>query len=537
MMKLNVVSVTSRTVSIEMEGTGCFYAEKKYDLYANSVRVGMTNKNVFTIGNLNPDSEYLISIKEANTGKTCGEISVRTAAETAVLNVRDFGARGDGENNDTLPIQAAIHACPEGGRVLLPEGTYLSHPIFLKSNITLEIEKGAVLLGAKEQNMYPVLPGLIKCGKDRRDYYLGSWEGEPAGIFASLITGIGVKNVNIIGEGMIDGNADFNTWWHEAKIKKVAWRPRTLFLNRCENILIESLTIKNSPSWTIHPLMSKNLKFIGLNIENPKDAPNTDGLNPESCRDVLIAGNRFSVGDDCVAIKSGKYNAKRRFLVPSENIFVRNCLMESGHGAVVIGSEMSGGVKNVHVERCLFCGTDRGIRIKTRRGRGSDGVIDEIYSSAIKMNKVLTPFTINCFYFCDADGKTEYVWRKDKLPVDERTPFVGKIYFKDITCVDAQVAAGFMYGLPEMKIEKVVMENVYVHFDAGAKPDYPEMMSFIEPMCKNGFYFNNIKTLIIKNVIVENAVTKPFIKLNIENDYCEGEGNYGDQAYQSSRRF
>ncbi|MFU0782656.1 MAG: Polygalacturonase [Thermoanaerobacterium thermosaccharolyticum] len=519
MVKLNVVSVTSRTISFEINTREPYYTGNKYLLYLNSTDLGKVDKNVFTIKNLDPDKEYSVSIKNIETGDA-DEIVLRTKPETAYINVRDFGANGDGKRIDTFSIQAAIISCPDGGRVFFPEGIYLTYPLFLKSNITLELGKGAVLLGAKEREMYPILPGEIDC-KKIEDSYLGSWEGEAKEIFASLITGIGVENVNIIGEGTIDGNSSFDTWWHEAKVKRIAWRPRTIFLNKCKNVLIEGITIKNSPSWTIHPLLSQNLKFINLNIENPKDAPNTDGLDPESCKDVVILGTRFSVGDDCIAIKSGKLATSRKLPVPSENLYIRNCLMEYGHGAVVIGSEMSGGVKNVHVDRCVFRKTDRGIRIKTRRGRGSTGIIDEIHASNIKMDKVLTPFTINSFYFCDADGKTEYVWSKEKLPVDDRTPYIGNIYLKDITCNHTQVAAGYMYGLPERKIEKVTMENIYIKFDLNAKPDYPEMLSFADEMCRNGFYLNNIKKLKLKNVIVENASTEPFIKLNIDEEYVE----------------
>ncbi|MEG6567343.1 glycoside hydrolase family 28 protein [Thermoanaerobacterium saccharolyticum] len=516
MKELNVISVTSTTISFELQGLEPYYLKEMYQLYVNSNYIGEVDRNVWTIKNLQPDSQYEITLKNEETGEKITAFA-QTNPETAYINVKDFGTVGDGKRLDTFSIQAAIMACPDGGRVYFPEGVYLTYPIFLKSNITLELEKGAVLLGAKEREMYPILPGEIESG-EFSNRYLGSWEGEANDMFASLITGISVENVNIIGDGVIDGNSSFDTWWQDAKVKRIAWRPRTVYLNKCKNVLIEGITIKNSPSWTIHPLMSQNLKFINLNIENPKDAPNTDGLDPESCKDVLIVGTRFSVGDDCIAIKSGKLSVSQKLPVPSENLLIRNCLMEYGHGAVVIGSEMSGGVKNVHVENCIFKKTDRGIRIKTRRGRGKTGVIDEIHATNIKMEGVLTPFTINSFYFCDADGKTEYVWSKEKLPVDDRTPYVGNIYLKNITCIDTQVAAGYMYGLPERKIERVDMENIYVSFDLNAKPDYPEMLSFVEKMYRNGFYLNNIKNLRLKNVAVEGALTEPFTKLNIDNE-------------------
>ncbi|EIV99558.1 glycoside hydrolase family 28 protein [Thermoanaerobacter siderophilus] len=516
MLKLNTVAVTSRTASLEIENDECYYVPNKMYVYVNDTKKYEVNTNVFTIKNLIPDTEYLIMVEDSVTLEKSDKVMIKTLEEKFMVNVRDFGAKGDGKTIDTSFIQAAIYSCPEGGRVFFPGGIYLTGPIFLKSNITLELSKDAVLLGANDRNLYPILPNTIKSQNSDEELYLATWEGEAAECFASLITGINIENVNIIGEGTIDGNANFETWWKEHKIKKGAWRPRTVFLNQCKNILIEGVTIKNSPAWTIHPFQSENLKFINLTIENPKNSPNTDGLNPEASKNVLILGCKFSVGDDCIAIKAGKFDMAQKLGKLTEKVFVRNCYMEYGHGGVVIGSEMSGGVKEVYVEKCIFNNTDRGIRIKTRRGRG--GFIDEIHADKIRMNRVKTPFTINSFYFCDVDGKTEYVWSKEKLPIDERTPYIGNIYLKNINCTDTQVAAGFIYGLPERKIEKVIMEEIYVDFDQNAKADYPEMLSFVEPMCKNGFYFNNVKYLKLKNVKVEKAETEPFIKLNIDEE-------------------
>lgn len=518
MLKFDVVSVTARTVALEVDNEECFYSPNRLNVYVNDEKVDEVNTNVFIIRNLMPNREYSVWLEDAVTGEKSERKVIRTKDETAVVNVKDFGAKGDGVSNDTSFIQAAIYACPPGGRVVFPQGIYLTAPVFLKSDITLELQRDAIIRGVKERELYPILPGALKSEDGEKDFYLASWEGNSAECFASLITGINVENVVITGEGTIDGNASFDTWWHEPKVKRIAWRPRTIFLSNCKNVLVEGITVKNSPSWTIHPLRCKNMKFIGLNIENPKDSPNTDGLNPESCDNVLILGVRFSVGDDCVAIKAGKRTADSSCsFEPSKNISVRNCLMEYGHGGVVIGSEMSGGVADVHVEKCIFNYTDRGIRIKTRRGRG--GYIDGIYATKIKMNGVGTPFTINSYYFCDPDGKTEYVWSKEKLPVDERTPHIGGIHLNNITCINTQIAAAFIYGLPEAKIDNVVLKDIYVHFDVNAQPGYAEMLSFIEPMCRNGFYINNVKCLEIKNVKVENQLTDALIKLNIDEEH------------------
>lgn len=302
-MNFNLVTATSTSASFEIENNKCFYLESTADVYMNNERILTTDKNVFTLNNLTPGTEYSIFIEDTESKAKSPVISIKTKLESAVVNILDFGAVGDGNHVNTAFIQAAIQVCPAFGRVIIPKGTYLTGPLFLKSNITLELEEGSVLLGLKEREHYPILKANISM--TNRDFYLGSWEGNEADCFASLITAINVENVNIIGKGTIDGNSDFDTWWFKAKEKRIAWRPRTLFLNACKNILVEGVTIKNSPSWTIHPLMSDHLKFINLSIENPFNAPNTDALDPESCKNVLILGDTFSVGDDCIAIKSG----------------------------------------------------------------------------------------------------------------------------------------------------------------------------------------------------------------------------------------
>ncbi|PJI07996.1 MULTISPECIES: glycoside hydrolase family 28 protein [Clostridium] len=512
-MNFNLIATTSTSASFEIENDECFYLKNKANVYINNKKVLEASQNVFTMNDLKPDTSYDIFVEDTETKCKSPIVNIQTEHESACINILDFGAVGDGKIVNTAFIQTAINICPDFGRVVIPEGTYLTGPLFLKNNITIELKEGAVLLGLKDRKDYPILKANITI--NNKDFYLGSWEGNEADSFASLITGIKVQNVNIIGKGTLDGNADTTTWWFKAKEKRIAWRPRTLFLNACKNVTIEGITLKNSPSWTIHPLMSSDLKFVNLSIQNPFDAPNTDALDPESCKNVLILGNTFSVGDDCIAIKSGKIDISKKNPVSSENIHIRNCNMQFGHGAVVLGSEMSSGIKSIFIEKCIFNSTDRGLRVKTRRGRGSKGIIDEIHMKNIKMNKVMTPFAINSFYYCDADGKTEYVWSKEKLPVDDRTPYIGSIYAEDITCTNAKVCAAFMYGLPEQKIGKVQMKNVSVDFDKNAEEGYPDMMSFLEPMKRSGMYFNNIKTLNLENVTVKNALTDEFTKLNI----------------------
>ncbi|WP_308415460.1 glycoside hydrolase family 28 protein [Sporanaerobium hydrogeniformans] len=466
-----------------------------------------------TISGLRPHTLYTIRLTSETEHKEWVQ-QIETTYETAVLNVRDFGAIGDGEHLDTQAIQAAIAAAPLGARIVLPPGVYKSTPIFLKSHITLELEEGAILLGDTRREAYSILPGVVE--KEKEDYYLGFWEGEPVACYASLVTGICIQDVKIIGKGIIDGNAQNSDWWVDAKVKRGAWRPRTIYLVDCTAVTIEGITIQNSPSWTIHPIRCKDMQFINLSLINPKDSPNTDGINPESSSDIEIVGVRFSLGDDCVAIKSGKYTLPPERRLASKKITIRNCFMEFGHGAVVIGSEMSGGVKQVKVERCLFKNTDRGIRIKTRRGRGSTAIIDDIVVKNIKMDGVLTPFTINAFYFCDSDGKTEYVWSKEKLPRDERTPVIGKLSFENIECINVQVCAGFIYGLPEEKIQSLTFKNISVTFKEDAVPDYPEMLSFQEKIARTGFVFRNIIKLSLEQVSVAKQLGNPFLVEEVE---------------------
>jgi len=237
-----------------------------------------------------------------------------------------------------------------------------------------------------------------------------------------------------------------------------------------------------------------------MRVENPKDSPNTDGCDPDSCDGVRILGVDFSVGDDCIAIKSGKFELGMTYRTPSKNIRIRNCRMADGHGGVVLGSEMSGGIQNLEVKNCLFVGTDRGLRIKTRRGRGVSAVIDDVTFENIRMDGVLTPFVINMYYYCDDDGKTPYVWSKDPLPIDERTPRLGRFTFRDVVCTGAQVAAGFFYGLPEQPIGAVTLERVSVTFAAEAEPGFPAMMSHLEPMKRHGWIFRFVDHVTMTDV-------------------------------------
>ena len=205
-----------------------------------------------------------------------------------------------------------------------------------------------------------------------------------------------------------------------------------------------------------------------------------------------------------------------KYKTPATRHLIRNCLMEYAHGAVVLGSEMSGGIKDLTVSQCLFSHTDRGLRIKTRRGRGKYAVIDGVEFSNMKMDNVMTPIVMNMYYFCDVDGKTEYVWSKEPHPVDDRTPYLGEFTFRDIECVDCEWAAGYFYGLPEQPIASVTIENVIFSMKENASEGYPAMMSYIDKSCRQGLYFNCVKRVHLKNVTVTNHVGDAVITKNVD---------------------
>ncbi len=497
-MNFNVIFLNTRSCTIELENRTPYLSDEAYDIYVdNALYASNVKNNIYSIYDLHPNMEYNIKIVYSGIETTK---TIKTKYEVVTLDVKKFGAKGDGVSNDTNFIQACINACPDNGRVLISNGDYYTGPLFLRSNITIELTEKARLVGDIDRNNYPILPGVTLNTDEQDEYNLGSWEGNPLDCFASIITGINVSNVNIIGKGIIDGNAQNSDWWVDVRTKRIAWRPRGIFLNNCKNISFQGVTVTNTPSWNCHPYFSEDIRFINVNLISPSSSPNTDGCDPESCKNVDILGVYFSVGDDCIAIKSGKIYMGRKHKKPSENFNIRNCSMNFGHGAVVLGSEMSGGIKNINVSQCYFNETDRGLRIKTRRGRGKDAVIDGITFENIKMNEVLTPLVINMFYYCDPDGRTEYVWSKDSLPVDDRTPYLGKFHFKDIDCDNVNVAAGTFYGLPEQKIDEIIIENINFNYSKDPKEGIPAMMSFLDPMKGKGLIFYNVNKVKISDV-------------------------------------
>ncbi|MBS4215245.1 glycoside hydrolase family 28 protein [Neobacillus rhizophilus] len=500
-----------------------------YDVYVNGKLAGSSTPNEygiamsnFTVKDLKPNTMYSFKVvardAAGNHSNESAHVNIKTDVLGKVFNVKDFGAKGDGETKDTAAIQAAIDAASASPNsvVILPAGTYYSAPLNLKSNMTFEIQKDATLLGSRDVSDYPVI-------QDR-------WEGTTFHSYQSLIASQGAKNLKVIGEGTVDGNAgpikampsngidefgfpykkvtldgkyDYNNgkydpnaegketvyfnmglWWDNPKATNPATqtaRPRLVQFKDSENVLLQGLKITNSPSWTIQPLYSNNVVIDSVHVENPAvpvDAPNTDGVDPDSVDGLKIFGSTFNVGDDAIAIKSGKDAEGRQIGKPSQNIEIRNNIMKHGHGGVTIGSEMSGGVKNVVARDDIFDGTDIGIRMKTLRGRG--GTIENLTFDNIMMKDIAGDvFNIN----------SNYTSNGTPLPftgvIDETTPYIKNITIKNITAEGAQEAS-FFQGLYESPVDGLTLENVTVHAD---KP----------------LYFQYVKNITMKNVNINNG--------------------------------
>jgi polygalacturonase len=362
-------------------------------------------------------------------------------AKQVVCDARSMGATGDGQTKDTAALQRAIDQCAkgEGGVVHLTAGTYLSGPLALKSHVRLSIDRGATLLGSPDMEDFPI----------RAD---APWRR------VSLLHADNVVDIAITGEGTIDGNGKI--WWDAKALRKKgepeAPRPLLIDLTKSKQILIEGVTIQNSPQYNITTFLCNGLTVRNVTILNPgKGAPNTDGIDPFSTSHVLIEHTTIDTGDDNAAIKSGLVE-RGDPNVPSSDIVIRDCTFRAGHG-LSIGSETAGGVRNVTVERVTFTGTRQGIRIKSARGRGND--IGNFTYRDIKMDGVETPIEITNYY-------TGMVKDDPGQPVTEHTPKFHDITIENLTATGAKRAAVVM-GLPESPIKNLVLKNVNISAATG----------------------------------------------------------------------
>nr|SIP63183.1 Polygalacturonase (EC 3.2.1.15) [uncultured bacterium] len=511
--------VSARSCCVLLDPEGDYYAREPRLLRLNGETLNESeDRSVISLFGLWPDTEYRL---QSFRGDAPGEETVfRTLPETCTLNVRRFGARGDGGHDDTPMIQAAILCCPDGGRVLIPAGHYRVTPLFLKSHITLELQKGACLQLCTDRERFPVLPGLTRTTDEKGEYLLGSWEGNPLDSFASALTGIGVRDVRIIGEGAVDGCAPDGDWWQDHRRIRTAFRGRLLYLRDCEDITVQGITFRNSPAWNLHPCFSRSLDFLNVRVEAPADSPNTDGFDPESCSGVRMLGTVFSVGDDCIAIKSGKIYMGRTYHTPCENVEIAWCAMLDGHGGVTVGSENAGGVRRVRVHHCFMRGNDRGLRIKTRRGRGKNAVVDDIRFEHVRMDGVKVPLVINCMYYCDPDGKTPYVQSREKQPVDDGTPTVGEICFEHVRAEGCQACAGYVLGLPERPVERLILRDCCFAFSDAAQPMTPAMANGMESCLRRGLVLKYVDQVILDHVSVR-GIKGPLTETESVNSITE----------------
>ena len=441
------------------------------------------------------------------------------------FNIVRYGAMPDGITLCTNSINAAINDCNKkgGGTVLVPQGSWLTGPIVLKSNVNLHLASNALLQFTTDFNQYPLVEG--------------NWEGVPAVRNQSPLSASGAENIAITGAGIIDGGGDAwravkkdkltesqwkrliasgglqsedkKTWYPSEKsfkgfqtkdagvLKdgktakdfediKDFLRPNLLVLTGCKRILLEGITFQNSPAWCLHPLMCQDLTIKNIYVKNPWYAQNGDGIDIESCKNVLLEHSTFDVGDDGICIKSGRDAEGRKRAMPTENVIVRNCIVYHAHGGFVIGSEMSGGAKNLFVSDCSFIGTDIGLRFKTTRGRG--GVVEKIFINNINMKDIAGEAILFDMYYMGKDpvpltGEKRELPKAEFKPVDETTPVFKNFRINGVVCSGAEKAV-FVRGLPEMHISDIVLENMVLQARKGF--DLQEA---------SGIRFKNIKVI------------------------------------------
>ena len=424
------------------------------------------------------------------------------------FNIVRYGAKSDGITLSTPAINQAINLAHEagGGVVVVPSGFWLTGPIVLKSNVNLHISQGALLQFSNRREDFP----LVKT----------TWEGEDAIRCQAPISAVEASNIAITGGGIIDGagqvwrqvkkdkltdaqwkkllasggvlDEEKRTWYPSenalkgSKIQKPGsiaagfnlnncnefkdfLRPNMVSLSRCTQVLLEGITFQNSPAWTIHPLLCEHITLRNVIVRNPWYGQNNDALDLESCRNGLVEGCSFDTGDDGICIKSGRDAEGRKRGVPTENIIVRNCTVFRGHGGFVIGSEMSGGVRNLFVSDCNFLGTDVGLRFKTARGRG--GIVENIYVTDINMTNIPGEAILFDMYYMAKDpvslnGEKNVLPEMKAEPLGEGTPQFRNFHIKNIVCQGAETGI-LIRGLPEMPIKNISIENANITCNQG----------------------------------------------------------------------
>ena len=421
----------------------------------------------------------------------------------------DYGADPTGQKLCTEAFAKAVDALAAigGGHLIVPAGVWFTGPIQLKSNIDLHLEMGAVIKFAADETLYPLINT--------------SFEGLDTRRCQSPLSANGCTNISITGKGAIDGNGEYwrpvkrakvtDAHWKRmlavpgsVELKKDYWvpsegyakgeqganmnvpaartdadwnsikrflRPVMVSLVNCKNVLLQGVIFQNSPAWNIHPLMCENIIIDQVLVRNPDYAQNGDALDLESCKNALIVNSKFDAGDDGICIKSGKDADGRKRGIPCENVVVDGCTVFAGHGGFVVGSEMSGGVRNFKVQNCQFLGTDVGLLFNSKRGRG--GIVENIYINDISMMDIATDaISFNMYYGGKsvaemlADG--DHPDNTTKVKVDETTPIFRNINIENVVCSHAGRAMEFN-GLPEMPIDRIILKNITIHADKDAE--------------------------------------------------------------------
>lgn len=465
------------------------------------------------------------------------------------FNITQYGATADGVTLNTISISKTIEACSKngGGVVLVPGGLWLTGPLTLQSNINLCIAKDALLLFTSDFNQYQLVES--------------SYEGLPAYRNQAPLSAVNAENIAITGEGIIDGNGsvwrmvnrdrqsdiewnklvtsggmvseDEKLWYPSEKSRKGSQiknagvitagktakdyedikdflRPNLLVFNGCKNVLLQGVTFQNSPAWCLHTLLCDQLIVRNINVKNPWFAQNGDGIDIESCTNVLVESSTFDVGDDGICIKSGRDEAGRKRGKPTMNVLVRNCAVYHAHGGFVIGSEMSGGAKNIWVTDCTFMGTDIGLRFKTTRGRG--GVVENIHASNINMKDIVNEAILfDMYYFAKPPSAgPEALTKVETFPVTEATPQFKDFYIDHVVCAGASKAV-FIRGLPEMNITNINMSNMVMQTNSGIACSEATNISF-------------------KNVQLLTKQTSPVIDVTNGNAITFDSVRYNDNA-------
>lgn len=461
------------------------------------------------------------------------------------VNIVDFGAINGGTVLCTEAFFKAIEAVSKkgGGKVILPPGIWLTGPIILKSNIELHAAKGALIKFSTDKRLYPIIQT--------------SFEGLNTWRCISPIYGKNLENVSFTGNGVYDGSGEAwrmvkkdkltESQWKDLLAsggvlndKKTSWypseqyakgnqnadqnvrsdlktkeefeeihdflRPVMVSIQNSKRVLFDGPVFQNSPAWNIHPLMIEDLIIRNTTVRNPWYSQNGDGLDVESCKNVLIENSNFDVGDDAICIKSGKDKDGRDRGVPCENIIIRNNIVYHGHGGVTVGSEMSGGVKNMHVSNCTFMGTDVGLRFKSTRGRG--GIVENIFIKDIFMTNIPSQAISFDLYYGGksiaeklAEGGDAKI--KASVSVDEKTPQFKNIIIKNVFIDGAQQAV-FLQGLPEMNLENIEISNLTAKADKGFSIIDAKGIKLrdiqLEIKSSTVFEIYNAKNIIVKNV-------------------------------------